>query len=170
MSIFLWLQPTNDKGCFFFFFCVLLFLPTPLLLHPLSLSQLFWELSGWKSSEMRDPFGPEQDIAERGITFSCKCIFSPCVWTSHQSYVGSTTWQRCQVIDWRSRETSVSSAASTSSTFSVQLGCQFSHLTDQSCFLLLEQNSIGISKLMLAPRHFLACWARPWMVTALQCA
>lgn len=73
------------------------------------------------------------------------------------------------MIDWRSGETSVSSTASTSSTFSVQLGCQFSHLTGQSYFVLLEQNSIGISKLMLASRHFLACWARLWMVTALQC-
>lgn len=73
------------------------------------------------------------------------------------------------MIDWRSGETSVSSTASTSSTFSMQLGCQFSHLTGQSYFVLLEQNSIGISKLMLASRHFLACWARLWMVTALQC-
>lgn len=55
--------------------------------------------------------------------------------------------------------------SSTSSTFSMQLGCQFSHLTGEPFyFVLLKQNSIGVSKLMLAPRHFLACWARYWKV------
>ena len=47
----------------------------------------------------------------------------------------------------------------------MQLGCQFSHLTGEPFyFVLFEQNSIGVSKLMLAPRHFLACWARYWKV------
>lgn len=47
----------------------------------------------------------------------------------------------------------------------MQLGCQFSHLMGESFyFVLLEQNSIGVSKQMLAPRHFLARWARYWKV------
>lgn len=73
------------------------------------------------------------------------------------------------MIDWHSRVTSISSMSSTSSTFSMQLSCQFSHLRGEPFyFVLLEQNSIGVSKLMLAPRHFLAHWARYWKVKEAQ--
>lgn len=47
----------------------------------------------------------------------------------------------------------------------MQLGCQFSHLTGELFyFVLLKQNSTTVSKLMLAPRHFLTHWARYWKV------
>lgn len=47
----------------------------------------------------------------------------------------------------------------------MQLGCQFSHLTSELFyFVLLEQNSARVSKLMLAPRHFLTHWAWYWKV------
>jgi len=53
----------------------------------------------------------------------------------------------------------------------MQLGCQFSHLTGEAFyFVLLKQNSFGVSKLMLAPRHFLAHWARYWKVKEIPCS